>query len=116
MKYDTYTAVRPNGEIETFKAPSFFDPFEIADRLRHSLVYLHIKPKFSVLGFDCVSGLSTAIYGPAYTLIYEREHYRVDELPADDGIALDQWKQIKAISDARQARQEEKAAGLSTNL
>jgi len=98
----TYTVIRCDGRLEKFSAPSFFDPFEIADRLPHSQVYLHIKPKYSVTGFDRCGQLAN-IKGPAYVLMFEGEHYQVEELPANDSIGLKQWKAAKAMRESRLA-------------
>lgn len=68
-----YTVERASGEIESFRIPSFFTPYEVAKRLVHSVVFLHVPPKHSVFA---TSGGS--IEGPALALVDSDEKvYRV---------------------------------------
>src|SRR5215472_14043463 len=102
MKHYTFSAIRADGKLETFTAPSLFDPFEIAERMPHSQVYLHLKPRFNVTGIDR-QGQLAMITGPAFMLILEGEYYQVEALPTSEFVALKQWQEAKRIAEARRA-------------
>lgn len=86
--YD-YTVVEPNGEIAKTKIPTWWTPFEVAERLAHSLVFMSIPAKSTVWtkNADLVSG-------PAVVLVRRNEIYLVPSLPKNDGHAYSMWRQL----------------------
>jgi hypothetical protein len=42
MRYNSYTVVRASGDVEMVRVPTAWNPFEVASRLKGSLVFLHV--------------------------------------------------------------------------
>jgi hypothetical protein len=78
-----YTIIRASGDLERTRIPALFDPFEVAARLRHSLVFLR-TPKGRTVGTKNAGFVA----GPAVTLVHRDEHYLVPSDPRSDAEAF----------------------------
>jgi len=102
MKQLKYTVARPDGRLERIRCPQMFTPYEVANRLPHSIVFMAVPEGSSVFG-DGPDG-SSKISGPATVVIdYLRaEFVWVSEAPLNGGHAFSLWAQFGG--PARQAR------------
>lgn len=100
MRTYSYTIVRASGAVERTRCPSLFDPYEVARRLPHSLVFLRVPAGQSVSTVN--AGI---VAGPVVTLVHGDEHYLVAREPKTDGEAVQLWFQvvdeIKAKEEAK---------------
>lgn len=87
MKTYKYTIIRADGHIDRTRIP-LFDPFEVARRLPHSLVFVRLPATHSVSTVN--AGLVT---GPCWTLVSHDEHYLVDAEPQTDAQGCAYWRQ-----------------------
>lgn len=94
MKSTTYTIVHANGEIEQIKVPTLFSCYQVAERLPHSLVYMHV-PRSHRVSTRSLTGSGVVIAeGGSVCMIYGAELYKMPNVPTTDGEALHHWKLI----------------------
>ena len=87
MRTYRYTLCRCSGVIEKITVPTFWDPFEVAAKLPHSLVFLHVPAKASVFT------KTARVKGPATVLVHDGIHYSIPQIPiVDDRAALHCYK------------------------
>jgi len=87
MRTYRYTLCRCSGVIEKITVPTFWDPVEVAAKLSHSLVFLHVPAKSSVWTE------TTIVTGPATVLVHEGTYYSIPQIPiVDDRAALHCYK------------------------
>lgn len=65
MRYEEYVILRPSGEVEKARVPSFFDVFDVSKRLAHSVVFLKVPKGHGIF----VRNRDGAIQGPTYVLV-----------------------------------------------
>jgi len=94
MKSFKYTVEMPNGYLETFRAPRFIDPKEIAEKLHNSVVYLHVEKGLVVYAIDYF-GKAVEVVGPACVMIDNKEYYLVPRCPVDGNDSMAIWKQYR---------------------
>jgi hypothetical protein len=98
VKKIKYTRVRADGRAETFAVPVLWDPFEVAEKMRQSMVFAHIPSGYSVFAIDPTTGQEKTVPGPVITFIDRRagrsdyDHYLVPYVPKNDSDALHLWK------------------------
>jgi len=88
MNCHTYTVCHCDGKIEKFRVPQLFEPGEVAKRLPHCNVYLHIPKGWDVL----VSNLCRHVNGPCIVCVDAEGDYKwVPHAPVDDRDDLSLW-------------------------
>lgn len=82
MKHYRYTVIQPNGQIDQLRIPAVFDPFEVANRMHHSEVFMHVPRGHHVWAENAprLGGLT----GPAVVYVHDGNHYQVPNVPRSD--------------------------------
>jgi len=70
--YYRYRALHPSGTLEEFKCPAFFSPREVAAKLQHSALFMHVPKRRTVMGDE------GQIVGPCWMLVTERVGVQVE--------------------------------------
>lgn len=90
MKAERYTVVHPDGKVERIKVP-IFSSYDVAARIPHSLVFLHI-PKGSSLFVDHNAPHTGSVQGPATVYVKDERTYWVPQAPETDADAYKLWR------------------------
>ena len=92
-KSSKYTVVWANGDVTIERVPSFFTPYEVAARLPHSLLFLHV-PKGHKVWDERAHGWVT---GPCAVLLHdEHTYYAAETAPESEGHAYRLYKEINS--------------------
>ena len=94
----SYTIVHPSGEITRDRIPDYWSPIEVAEKLPHSLIFLHVKVGFSVSGRDWNGQKDwRQIDGPCVVIVYQGNLYLSPSgAPRSDGHAYKIFRNVNA--------------------
>lgn len=89
IKYNTYTILRPNGELFTTKIPTFINELDVARSLPHSEFWLHLKTKNKTS--ETITGFYIPKHGPnSYSYV------PVQTIPTNEKEAADFFRGLRA--------------------
>lgn len=93
MKTLDYTVVHPNGDVERVRVPVLFSPQEFAKKLRHSLVFLHVRKGWSVTVDQILTGGPGTAHGATTVFVDSQTDasYQVPMAPKTDLEAHRLW-------------------------
>ena len=104
MQHDTYKLCRADGTMERVRMPRVFNGYELAERMRHSLVFQYV-PKGHFLFSDddhydaAEDRMTRRVAGPAWVWVTaDAKIYTVPEEPQDDRHAYHMTLQARSAS------------------
>ena len=95
MKAYRYTLCHCSGVIEKITVPTLWDPFEVAKKMPHTMVFLHVHTKWTVYTKTrWVEGPAFVLVGgPGLQGVTEDTMYAIPQVPlVDDRAAMHCYK------------------------